>query len=78
MIIFKEKPSKREEIRFKSLGVTDTFLVDYFDKDEIFMRAGEYDPDINAFSLKKGTFHRFDDNQNVKPVDLVIEYSVKE
>lgn len=77
MITFKEKSSEPEEIRFESLMWTDTFLVDHFDKDDIFMKLRQYDDEINAVSLKKGTHHIFYDDQIVKPVDLVIEYSIR-
>ena len=73
MITFKNP----KEIRFESLSVTDTFLVDHFDKDEILMKLREYNDEINAVSLKKGTYHIFYDHQIVHPVDLVIEYSIR-
>lgn len=77
MIEWKEKTKKPSTLVFETLKLTDTFLVDFFDEDEIFMKVRQYNDKINAVSLKKGTHHIFYDDQNVYPVDLVIEYSLR-
>ena len=76
MITFKNKSGKPEEIKFKSLSVTDTFLVDGYPDNEIFIRV-ETSRNVNSISLKGGSLHDFSDWVIVKPVDLVIEYSVR-
>lgn len=76
MIEWKEKVKNPEMVVFSELRVTDTFFVDFYEDDEIFIKIREYD-DTNAVSLKKGTPHSFDDNQIVHPVDLIVEYSAR-
>ena len=75
MITFKEKSSKPEEIIFKHMNVTDTFFVKGIGMSEIFMRVN--DVDFNAVSLKFGILYNFLYDEQVQPVDLVIEYSVR-
>jgi hypothetical protein len=78
MITFKEKSSQPEPIKFGSLNIADTFMVDYYNDDDIFMKTPDLeDIDINAVRLNKGSFHIFGDSQIVYPVDLVIEYSIR-
>lgn len=73
MIEWKEKANRPKVINFERLNVGDTFMLNC--SECTYMRINS--PTHNAVNLKTGFLYKFNYNDAVYFVDLVIEYSLR-